>query len=321
MRGQDRAYSGKWVANSYAVQSPEHCHLVRVVHNREVQIWQKLKITLEMIKFEHTIFALPFAFIGALLAGHGLPSAWQIGWIVAAMVGARSAAMTFNRIVDLQYDRLNPRTDGRALPAGTLSMPFALAFTLLMAGLFLFSAAQLNPICFYLSFPTLAILLFYSYTKRFTSLSHLFLGIAIGLAPLAAWLAVRGEFGWPPVLLSAAVMFWVAGFDVIYALQDMEFDRKNRLFSLPARLGPGPALILSSGFHALTILLLIATAFWTQLGPIAYAGIAVVAAILFWEHRIVKPDDLSRVNVAFFSLNGYVSILLLISFATDILTR
>ena len=274
-----------------------------------------------MIKFEHTIFALPFAFIGALLAGHGLPSAWQMGWIVVAMVGARSAAMTFNRIVDLQYDRLNPRTEGRALPAGTLSMPFALAFTLLMAGLFLFSAAQLNPICFYLSFPTLAILLFYSYTKRFTSLSHLFLGIAIGLAPLAAWLAVRGEFGWPPVLLSAAVMFWVAGFDVIYALQDMEFDRKNRLFSLPARLGPGPALILSSGFHALTILLLIATAFWTQLGPIAYAGIAVVAAILFWEHRIVKPHDLSRVNVAFFSLNGYVSILLLISFATDILTR
>ena len=297
------------------------CHLVRVVHNPEVQIWQKLKITLEMIKFEHTIFALPFAFIGALLAGHGLPSAWQIGWIVAAMVGARSAAMTFNRIVDLQYDRLNPRTEGRALPAGTLSMPFALAFTLLMAGLFVFSAAQLNPICFYLSFPTLAILLSYSYTKRFTSLSHLFLGIAIGLAPLAAWLAVRGEFGWPPVLLSAAVMFWVAGFDVIYALQDMEFDRSNRLFSLPSRLGPGPALTLSSGFHALTILLLIATAFWTQLGPIAYAGIAVVAAILFWEHRIVKPNDLSRVNVAFFSLNGYVSILLLISFATDILTR
>lgn len=286
-----------------------------------MQIWQKLKTTLEMIKFEHTVFALPFAFIGALLAGNGLPTGRQIGWIVAAMVGARSAAMTFNRIVDLRYDRLNPRTEKRALPAGTLSMPFALGFTVLMSGLFVVAAAQLNPICFYLSFPTLGILLFYSYTKRFTALSHLFLGLAIGLAPLAAWLAVRGEFDWPPVLLSAAVMFWVAGFDVIYALQDMEFDRKSRLFSLPARLGPGPALTLSTLFHAATIGLLLATARWTQLGLVAYAGIAIVAAILFWEHRIVKPNDFSRVNVAFFSLNGYVSILLLVTFATDILIR
>jgi 4-hydroxybenzoate polyprenyltransferase len=292
-----------------------------VPHNRRVQIWRKLKITLEMIKFEHTIFALPFAFIGALLAGHGLPTGRQIAWIIAAMVGARSAAMAFNRIVDLRYDRLNPRTERRALPAGTLSLPFALVFTILMSALFIFAAAQLNPICFYLSFPTLALLFFYSYTKRFTALSHLFLGLAIGLAPLAAWLAVRGEFDWPPVLLSAAVMFWVAGFDVIYALQDMEFDRKNRLFSLPARLGPGPALILSTLFHAATIVLLLATALWTQLGAVAYAGIVAVAGILFWEHRIVKPNDFSRVNVAFFSLNGYVSILLLITFAADILIR
>jgi len=274
-----------------------------------------------MIKFEHTIFALPFAFIGALLAGNGLPTGRQVAWIVAAMVGARSAAMTFNRIVDLRYDRLNPRTGTRALPSGTLSMPFALVFTVLTSGLFIFAASQLNPICFYLSFPTLAILLFYSYTKRFTALSHLFLGLSIGLAPLAAWLAVRGDFGWPPVLLSAAVMFWVAGFDVIYALQDIEFDRKNRLFSIPARLGPGRALAVSTAFHIATIVLLFATALWTQLGMIAYAGIAVVAAILGWEHQIVKPNDLSRVNLAFFSLNGYVSILLLITFATDILTR
>ena len=286
-----------------------------------MQIWQKLKITLEMIKFEHTIFALPFAFIGALLAGNGFPTWHQIGWIVVAMVGARSAAMTFNRIVDFRYDRLNPRTEKRALPAGTLSMPFALGFTVLMAGLFVVAAAQLNPICFYLSFPTLGILLFYSYTKRFTALSHLFLGLAIGLAPLAAWLAVRGEFDWPPVLLSAAVMFWVAGFDVIYALQDMDFDRRNRLFSLPARLGPGPALTLSTLFHAATIVLLLATAFWTRSGTVAYVGIALVAGILFWEHKIIKPNDLSRVNVAFFSLNGYISILLLVTFATDILIR
>ena len=274
-----------------------------------------------MIKFEHTIFALPFALIGALLASGGLPAGRQIVWIVAAMVGARSAAMTFNRIVDLRYDRLNPRTEKRALAAGTLSMPFATGFTVLAAALFVFSAGQLNPLCFYLSFPTLAILFFYSYTKRFTALSHLFLGLAIGLAPLAAWLSIRGEFAWPPVLLSGAVMFWVAGFDVIYALQDMEFDKKNRLFSLPARLGAGPALGLSTTFHAATVLLLLATALWTQMGVIAYTGIAVVAGILFWEHRIVKPGDLSRVNVAFFSLNGYVSILLLITFATDILIR
>lgn len=290
-------------------------------HNCAVLIWRKLKITLEMIKFEHTVFALPFAFIGALLAGRGLPTGWQILWIVVAMVGARSAAMTFNRIVDLQFDKKNPRTQARALAAGTLSMPFAIAFTAIMSALFIFSASRLNPICFYLSFPTLAILFFYSYTKRFTPLSHLFLGVAIGLAPLAAWIAIRGTFAWPPVLLSAAVMFWVAGFDVIYALQDAEFDRQNRLFSLPARLGVGPALALSTIFHVATIVLLLATALWTELGGIAYAGIAIVACILFWEHRIVKPGDLSRVNVAFFSLNGYVSILLLITFATDILLK
>ncbi len=284
-------------------------------------IWRKLKITLEMIKFEHTVFALPFAFIGALLAGRGLPTGWQVLWIVTAMIGARSSAMTFNRIVDLQFDRKNPRTRARALAAGTLSMPFAITFTTIMAALFVFSASQLNAVCFLLSFPTLAILFFYSYTKRFTALSHLVLGLAIGLAPLAAWLAIRGTFAWPPVMLSAAVMFWVAGFDVIYALQDAEFDRQNRLFSLPARLGVGWALILSTMFHAVTVILLLATAVWTGLGGIAFSGIAVVAAILFWEHRIVRPGDLSRVNVAFFSLNGYVSILLLITFATDILLK
>jgi 4-hydroxybenzoate polyprenyltransferase len=286
-----------------------------------VQIAQKLRITLDMIRFEHTIFALPFALIGAMLAGPGVPSTRQLLWIIAAMVGARSAAMTFNRIVDVRFDRLNPRTDRRALPAGTLSMVFAAVFTIFMAALFVFAAAQLNRLCFYLSFPTLAILLFYSYTKRFTAMSHLFLGFAIGLAPLAAWLSIRGEFAWPPVLLSAAVMFWIAGFDIIYALQDLEFDRKNRLFSIPAKVGPRGALRISSVFHAATVLLLFATAAGTQLGAIAYVGIAIVAGILVWEHRIVKPEDLSRVNVAFFTLNGYVSILLLLTFATDILSR
>jgi 4-hydroxybenzoate polyprenyltransferase len=211
-------------------------------------IWHKLKVTLEMIKFEHTVFALPFALIGALLAGNGIPTGWQTAWIVAAMVGARSAAMAFNRIVDLQFDRLNPRTSSRALPSGTLSMRFAIVFTICMSGLFILSASMLNQICFYLSFPVLAILLFYSYTKRFTAFSHLFLGIAIGAAPLAAWLAVRGEFAWPPVLLSAAVMFWVAGFDVIYSLQDTDFDRKHGLLSLPSRFGVGQRLQFRQSF-------------------------------------------------------------------------
>ena len=274
-----------------------------------------------MIKFEHTVFALPLAFLGAILAGKGLPDGWQTAWIVAAMVGARSAAMTFNRIADLRYDGLNPRTRQRALPKGTLSIRFAVCFTIVMSSLFVFSAWQLNTLCFYLSFPTLAILLSYSYTKRFTAFSHLVLGFAVGCAPLAAWLAIRGEFAWPPVLLSGAVMFWVAGFDVIYALQDTEFDRKANLFSLPSQFGVPAALKISSLFHGVTVVLLVATAMLVDSGWIAYAGIAVVAAILYWEHRLVKPQDLSSINVAFFNLNGYVSILLLLTFAGDILIR
>src|SRR5207237_838006 len=208
-----------------------------------------------MIRFEHTVFALPFAFIGALLARNGLPTVWQVTWIVVAMVGARSSAMAFNRIADVRYDRLNPRTSNRALPQGTLSIHFAIVFTIVMSCLFIFAAWQLNSLCFYLSFPTLAILLLYSYTKRFTALSHVVLGFAIGCAPLAAWLAIRGEFAWPPILLSAAVMFWVAGFDLIYALQDIEFDRKARLFSLPSKLGVAPALRISTLFHGATVIL------------------------------------------------------------------
>jgi 4-hydroxybenzoate polyprenyltransferase len=284
-------------------------------------IWRKLQITLNMIKFEHTLFALPFAFIGALLASKGLPTLWQTLWIVVAMVGARSAAMTFNRMADLHLDKLNPRTRDRALPRGILSMRFAILFTCAMSLLFVVAAWQLNPLCFYLSLPTLAILFLYSYTKRFTSLSHLVLGFSIGCAPLAAWLAIKGEFAWAPILLSAAVMFWVAGFDVIYSLQDTEFDRKAKLFSLASRYGPGPALKLSAVFHGATVVLLLATGTLAGSGWLVYAGIAIVSGILVWEHRIVKPDDLSRVNVAFFNLNGYVSILLLLTFAGDILIK
>src|SRR5215831_6572778 len=274
-----------------------------------------------MIKFEHTVFALPFALIGVLLASGGLPRWWQLTWILVAMVGARSAAMAFNRLADIDFDRRNPRTRERALAKGTLTVRFATLFTMAMSGLFIFAAWELNRLCFYLSFPVLGIFFFYSYTKRFTSLSHLVLGFAIGSAPLAAWIAIRGRVDWVPVLLSGAVMFWIAGFDVIYALQDTEFDRQAKLFSLPARFGIRVALRLSTLFHSLTILLLTATAFLTNSGPVAFAGIVVVAGILFWEHHIVKPDDLSRVNVAFFNLNGYVSVLLLLTFATDILIR
>jgi len=274
-----------------------------------------------MIKFEHTVFALPFALIGAFLASGGPPSARQTAWIVAAMVGARSAAMTFNRVVDLEFDRLNPRTRGRALPSGLLSRGFAIGFMAAASALFVAAAAQLNTICFYLSFPTLAILMSYSYTKRFTVWSHLYLGAAIGLAPLAAWIAIRGELAVAPILLGASVMFWIAGFDLIYAIQDVDFDRKARLFSLPSRYGIKTALRVSAACHIATVALLVATAAVTHLGFVAYAGIAAAAAVLYWEHRIVRPDDFSRVNTAFFSLNGYMSILLLLAFATDLLMR
>ena len=272
-----------------------------------------------MIKFEHTIFALPFALIGALLAARGVPSAWQITWILAAMVGARSAAMTFNRIVDSRFDHENPRTRGRAIPTGSLSKGFAVTFTVAMSALFITSAALLNPLCFYLSFPTLAILLLYSYTKRFSSLTHIALGFAIGLAPLGAWLAVSGSFALLPIMLGGAVTLWIAGFDIIYSCQDSKFDMEANLYSIPSRWGVRPALQISSALHLGTVILLLLIARESNLGTIAYSGIAIVSAILYWEHRIVRPDDLSRVNVAFFNLNGYISLLLLVAFATDIL--
>lgn len=282
-------------------------------------ILDKLKITLQMIKFEHTVFALPFALISTLLAANGLPSPRQGAWILVAMVGARSAAMTFNRIVDVGYDRANPRTQNRALVAGTLSMSFAIGFTIAMSAAFILAAAMLNPICLVLSLPVLAILLSYSYFKRFTSFSHLMLGFAIGLAPLGAWLAVRGRPGVVPVLLGAAVMCWIAGFDVIYACQDIDFDRRSRLYSLPASWGPERALRVSSALHVATVVLLLAVTRISDLGVVSYAGVFLTAGILWWEHRIVRPDDLGRVDVAFFNLNGYVGLLLFSAVATDVL--
>ncbi len=283
------------------------------------RLWYKLVTTLEMIRFEHTVFALPFALIAVLLAAEGFPPWRGLGWIVLAMVAARSAAMTFNRIVDVAADAANPRTRTRALPAGRLTMGFAVLFTAVMSAVFVFAAAMLNPLCLYLSMPVLAILFGYSYTKRFTAWSHLALGFGIGLAPVGAWIAIRGDVSPTPLLLAAAVTLWIAGFDLIYACQDIDFDRRAGLFSMPARWGAAVALKVSAAAHVGTVLLLVAVARAAGLGVIAHGGIAAVAALLYWEHRLVGPDDLRRLDVAFFNMNGYVSILLLAAVAADVL--
>ena len=282
--------------------------------------FKRLRITLEMIKFEHTVFALPFALLSAILAAGGWPEAPTLFWIVMAMVGARSAAMAFNRIVDRQIDAENPRTRMRALPTGELTASFAVLFTVASAALFVGAAWKLNALCFKLSVPVLVILLFYSYTKRFTSYSHFVLGFCLGMAPLGAWIAVRGGVQLTPVLLCAIVMLWTAGFDIIYACQDVDFDRRTHLFSLPKRLGIRTALNVSSAMHVLMLLLLVALFILEQLGWVSLAGIALVAALLWYEHSLVRPEDLSKVNASFFTVNGCISILLLLAVGLDKLT-
>ncbi len=279
---------------------------------------KNLQTTIEMIKFEHSVFALPFALTGALLAARGLPSPRQLLWIVVAMLGARSAAMSFNRIADLRLDAANPRTSARALPAGLLSLRFAAGFTLVSAAVLVFAAYQLNPLCFLLSPVALAILFLYSYTKRFTAWSHLVLGFCLGMAPAAAWIAVRGTLDWPILLLAAAVTLWTAGFDIIYACQDVEFDRKTGLYSFPSKWGLRPALRISSLLHAVMVGLLCLLALTQGLGWISLSGLAAVAVLLAYEHHLVKPDDLSRINAAFFTVNGYISVLFFLSWALDI---
>jgi len=279
-----------------------------------------------MIRFEHSVFALPFAFLGALLAAHpavggagGWPSGRQIFWIVVAMVGGRSAAMAFNRIADRRLDAANPRTAARELPTGQLSLGFTWAFTLVSAALLVFAAWQLNPLAFLLSPLVLAVLLLYSYTKRFTALTHWVLGFCLGMAPAGAWIAVRGALDWQVLPLTLAVLCWVAGFDIIYACQDVEFDRKAGLFSLPVRIGIRRALGVSKVLHAVMLALLLWLAWWAELGVLAFVGLALVAALIAYEHSLVKPDDLSRVNAAFFTVNGYISVLLLLFWGADIL--
>jgi 4-hydroxybenzoate polyprenyltransferase len=279
----------------------------------------KVRTTLEMIKFEHSVFALPFALTGALLAARGWPGWRPLAWIVVAMVAARSAAMTFNRIADLQFDALNPRTRLRALPAGRLSLSFAMGFTIICCGVFVFAASELNRLAFELSPLALAVILSYSYAKRFTWLSHLALGVCLGISPIAAWIALRGDLQSGILLLGAGVSLWVAGFDMIYACQDVEFDRQQGLASFPSRFGIPAALRGSAALHGLMLVSLIGVAWLEHLGWSAALGLAAVAALLGYEHYLVRPNDLTRVNAAFFTLNGYISVLLFITWAADIL--
>jgi 4-hydroxybenzoate polyprenyltransferase len=280
-------------------------------------LWSSLRTTLEMIKFEHTLFALPFALLSAILASGGFPKASKLLWILLAMVGARSAAMAFNRIADRRIDEENPRTRMRALPAGHVSLTFAGWFTVGSSLLFVVAAHQLNPLCLWLSFPVLFILLLYSYTKRFTSYSHLFLGLCLGLAPLGTWIAVRGDIRLTPILLCLIVLLWTAGFDIIYACQDLEFDKRKNLYSIPKRFGVMAALRVSAGFHLLMLVLLMGLFFLEGLRWISFLGISLVGCLLWYEHRLVRPNDLSKVNAAFFTVNGYISILLLVAVGLD----
>jgi len=286
-------------------------------------IWYRLRLTLDMIKFEHSVFALPFALTGALLAfresgfdGRGI---WrQLLWIVVAMVATRSAAMAFNRLIDADIDARNPRTKMRHLPAGLLSRNFTWGFVVAASLLLFFAAFELNPLCLMLAPPALGIVFFYSFTKRFTTLSHLVLGFCLGIAPAAAWIAVRGSLDPRILLLTAAVTFWTAGFDVIYSCQDYEFDCQAGLWSVPRAVGVATALRLARLLHLLMVACLLALVYTLHVGALALAGVGAIVALLIYEHSLVKAHDLSRVNAAFFTMNGYVSVLFFLFWAADI---
>ncbi len=286
---------------------------------------RRLQITLEMIKIEHTLFALPFAFLGATLAARDLatqPASFWISkflWITLAMVGARSAAMTFNRIADRRIDAANPRTASRAIPAGLLDLKFAWVFTLLSSALFLLAASQLNRLTLVLAPVALASVFLYSYTKRVTALSHLVLGWCLSIAPSGAWIAIQGRLTLVPVLLSISVMLWTAGFDVLYACQDFDFDRKAGLHSIPQRLGINKALWIARGLHALMFTVLVIFFRAAELGWISSIGVVATAALLTYQHSLVKSDDLSRLNAAFFTTNAFVSVILFLTIAGDVL--
>jgi 4-hydroxybenzoate polyprenyltransferase len=285
---------------------------------------KRLRLTLDMIKFEHSVFALPFALTGALLAfredGFNTAGIWRkLFWIVVAMVGARSAAMAFNRIVDAPIDGRNPRTKSRHIPAGLLSVGFCRLFTVVSGLVFLFAAWELNTLCFRLAPLALAIVFIYSYTKRFTHFSHVVLGFALGIAPAAAWIAVRGSLDPRILWLTAAVTFWTSGFDVIYSCQDYEFDCETGLFSLPRLCGIRGALIAARILHAMMIASLLMLVWQLHLGVLALVGVCAVTLLLVYEHGLVKANDLSRVNAAFFTMNGWVSVLFFVFWAADVI--
>jgi 4-hydroxybenzoate polyprenyltransferase len=288
----------------------------------DTSVFARVRTLLEMIKFSHTVFAFPFALMGATLAAlktGAAPTVAQVFWICLAMVGARSGAMGLNRIIDARIDAENPRTAGRHIPAGKVSLAAAWSLVLGSFALLLLAAWMLNPFCFYLSPIALFFLALYSYCKRFTALAHLVLGICLAAAPVGAWIALRGDLGWPVVVLGLAVLFWVAGFDIFYALQDLEFDRAKGLHSIPAKLGVERSLWLVRAFHVAMVLLLLLLLVGTGLGWIYLAGVLVVAGLLIYEHSLVKPDDLSRLNAAFFNMNGYVSVTIFLFTLADAL--
>ncbi len=269
----------------------------------------KVRGLVELIKFEHSIFALPFALMALFMVYGGFPAPGKTCWIIVCMVSARSASMAFNRIVDYGYDMRNPRTSQRPLQSGKVRIREAWVFTILMTALFIVSSAMLNSLAFYLSFVAMPVLLGYSFMKRFSALSHIVLGMALGLSPVGVWVAVDERITLLSVLLGFGVTFWVAGFDVLYALQDVEFDKREGLVSIPVRFGVGKALVIAFVFHVVTICLFAAAGIIGSMGPVFFSGLAVVAAILFYEHYLVRKHGLSHINMAFFTMNGIVSIL------------
>ena len=284
-------------------------------------IVSKIGIFLEMIKFAHTIFALPFAFTGALLAAGGFPTLRQTVWIILAMVGARTAAMAMNRLIDADIDGRNPRTAVRAIPAGLIGRGLTFIFIIASIALMLFSAYMLNPLCLRLSPIALFFLLLYSYCKRFTSLAHVVLGICLAAAPIGAWVAIRGTIDAPALVLGGVVLFWVAGFDILYALQDLEFDRAAGLHSIPVLLGVNGSLWAARIFHLIMIGLLFTLFNLMNLGAIFLVGILTTVAMLLYEHLLLKDGNLEKLNAAFFNMNGYISVSIVLFTAADVLTR
>lgn len=314
MIGRELKYSGKFPAVETSLNCAGRVNSVRILRIMPESL-NKLATTLRMIKFEHTLFALPFAFLGAMLAAEGLPPWDKVLWITVAMVGARSAAMTFNRLIDRDIDAKNPRTASRELPSGKLSVGFAWAFFSVSVALFLLAAYSLNWLTFALSPIVLVSILGYSYAKRFTALAHLMLGWALAISPTAAWIAVRGTLdSGMPILLSLVVLMWTAGFDVLYACQDLEFDRKAGLRSIPARYGIKNSLWIARLFHLQAFAALVLLFLVTGLGWLALVGVAAVGVLLIYQHTLLKPNDLSRMNAAFFTTNAFVSVILLLTF-------